>query len=61
MEVQCRTAENCVGDYEIATMKECCYQTNFPDGLAFTIEGEEGCNLCSESKKIIICISNLHA
>ena len=56
MEVQCRTTENCVGDYEIATMKECCYQT----GLAFTIEGEEGCNLCSESKKII-CISNLHA
>ena len=60
MEVQCRTTENCVGDFEIATVQECCYPSNPPLGLAFTIEGEEGCNLCSESKKII-CISNLHA
>ena len=51
--VKCKTTVNCVGGTERVTIHECCFQTN-PRGLAFTVEGVEGCEVCSESKKIII-------
>ncbi len=44
--VQCRISHNCEDVYVNTTKEECCNHNLEPHGLAYTIEGTEGCHLC---------------
>ncbi len=48
--VQCGSSSACGGDIIESTINDCCSHNRYPPGIAYTIEGEVGCNLCPVGK-----------
>ena len=49
--VGCRTDRSCGGSSVISTMRDCCDHDIEPSGFAYTIPGEDDCQLCPVGKK----------
>ena len=55
--VECRTdRSSCGGSSVPSAMKDCCDHDIEPSGLAYTIPGDETCQLCPVGKIIILDI-----
>ena len=48
--VECRADRSCVGSPVNSTIKDCCDHDIVPSGLAYTIPGEDDCQLCPVGK-----------
>ena len=57
--VLCRPDHRCEGSFSTSTIKECCDHDIDPFGLAYTIPGVEGCQLCPVGKLEVILVTRI--